>query len=83
MMETIVLTEDTKENIRSYRERFISLEKRKKTISEEMADLKREMKNTGIDVKAFSKAIKDLERDVRDVDEEQDMIKLYKDCLSS
>lgn len=69
------------DEIRSFIERFEALDAQKADLAAEMKEVMSEAKGRGYDTKVLRKIIALRKRDKDDVDEEEEILRLYKEAL--
>ena len=67
--------------LRSFIERIERLEEEKKTISDDIKEVYAELKGSGFDSKAVREVIRLRKKEDHERQEEEAMVKLYKDAL--
>lgn len=78
-----VVESDSKpgEEIRSFIERYEALDAQKADIAAELKEVMSEAKGRGYDTKILRKIIALRKRDKDDIDEEEEILRLYKEAL--
>lgn len=70
-----------KERLTGYIERIESLEENKKNITLDINEVFKELEEDGFDKKVVKKIISIRKRDIEDVNQEEDMVKVYREAL--
>ena len=68
--------------VKAYADRLINLSDQADAIKEDVKEVKAEAKSEGIDVKALTKVVNERKRDRDAIEEEEEIIRLYRDAVS-
>lgn len=68
--------------VKAYADRLINLSDQADAIKEDVKEVKAEAKSEGIDVKALTKVVNERKRDRDTIEEEEEIIRLYRDAVS-
>jgi uncharacterized protein (UPF0335 family) len=68
--------------VKAYADRLINLSDQADAIKEDIKEVKAEAKSEGIDVKALTKVVNERKRDRDSIEEEEEIIRLYRDAVN-
>lgn len=74
-------SQSTKDELRSFIERFENIEKDKKALADDQKELMAEAKGRGYDTKVMRRLIAERKRDASEVAEEESILDLYRMAL--
>jgi uncharacterized protein (UPF0335 family) len=68
--------------VKAYADRLIRLSEQADEVREDIKEVKAEAKSDGIDVKALTKVVNERKRDMDAIEEEEEIIRLYRDAIN-
>jgi uncharacterized protein (UPF0335 family) len=74
-------SQSTADELRSFIERWESLEKDKKAITDDQKEIMAEAKGRGYDTKVMRRVIAERKRDAAEIEEEESVLELYRMAL--